>query len=96
MNEIRVIARALARAGKEDQLRCTLFEMLAPTRAERGSGLYELCESNNKGLFYFYEAWESHDALDRHTKAPHYKQLAKNVRDWLEGDFEVNVLDSLG
>jgi quinol monooxygenase YgiN len=96
MDEIRVIARALARAGKEEQLRNTLLGMLVPTRAERGCRLYELYESNNQGLFYFYEKWESQDALDRHTETPHYKQLAQNVRDLLEGAFEVNVLDFLG
>jgi quinol monooxygenase YgiN len=96
MDELRVIARALARAGKEEQLRNTLREMLAPTRAEKGCRLYELYESNNKGLFYFYEKWESQDALDRHTKTPHYRQLVQSVRDLLEGAFEVNVLDSLG
>lgn len=96
MNEIRVIARALAHTGREDELRDTLIEMLPSTRAEQGCRLYVLYESNNKGLFYFYEEWESPDALDRHTKTPHYMQLAKNVRDLLEGDFEVNALDSLG
>jgi quinol monooxygenase YgiN len=96
MDEIRVIARALARTGKQEQLRNTLAEMLAPTRAEQGCRLYNLYESNNQGLFYFYEEWESQDALDRHTKTPHYKQLTKNVRDLLEGVFEVNILDSLG
>ena len=97
MDEIRVIARALARAGKEEQLRNTLAGMLAPTRAERGCRLYELYESNNnRGLFYFYEEWDDQDALDRHTETPHYKQLAQSVRDLLEGAFEVNVLDSLG
>jgi quinol monooxygenase YgiN len=96
MDEIRVIARALARAGKEDKLRNTLVGMLTPTRAEPGCRLYELYESNNGGLFYFYEEWESQDALDRHTKTPHYRQLTQNVRDLLEGAFEVNILDSLG
>jgi quinol monooxygenase YgiN len=96
MDEIRVIARALARAGKEEQLRNTLRGMLALTRSEKGCKLYELYESNNKRLFYFYEKWESQDALDRHTKTPHYKQLTQNIRDLLEGAFEVNVLDSLG
>ena len=95
MDEVRVIARALARSGKEEQLRCTLVGMLAPTRAEQGCKLYELYESNNKGLFYFCEKWESQDALGRHTKTSHYKQLVKNVRDLLEGPFEVSVLDSL-
>ena len=85
MAEIRVIARALARSGKEDQLRNTLVEMLRPTRAEQGCRLYELYESNNRGLFYFYEEWGSQDALDRHTTTPHYKQLTQRVRDLLEG-----------
>jgi quinol monooxygenase YgiN len=96
MDEIRVIARAVARAGKEERLRHTLREMLAPTRAEKGCRLYELYESNTRGLFYFYEKWESQGALDRHTQTPHYKQLEQNVCDLLEGAFEVNVLDSLG
>jgi quinol monooxygenase YgiN len=96
MNEIRVIARALARAGKEDQLRNTLVGMLTPTRAEQGCRLYELYESSNRGLYYFYEKWESQDALERHIETPHYKQLAQDVRDLLESAFEVNVLDPLG
>ena len=80
MDKIRVIARALARTGKEEQLRNTLAGMLTPTRAEHGCRLYE----------------ESRDALDRHTQTPHYKQLAQNSRDLLEGAFEVIFLDSLG
>jgi quinol monooxygenase YgiN len=96
MNEIRVIARALARAGKEDQLRNTLVGMLTPTRAEQGCRLYELYESSNRGLYYFYEKWESQDALERHIESPHYKQLAQDIRDLLESAFEVNVLDPLG
>jgi quinol monooxygenase YgiN len=51
--------------------------MLNPTRAEQGCRLYELYEPNNRGLFYFYEEWESQDALDRHTETPHYKQRRK-------------------
>jgi quinol monooxygenase YgiN len=96
MAEIRVIARALARAGKEHLLRNALVGMLLPTRAEQGCRLYQLYESNSRGLFYFYEEWESQAALARHIKTPHYKQLAHASRDLLEGAFEVNILDSLG
>jgi quinol monooxygenase YgiN len=84
MDEIRVIARALARAGKENQLRNALVGMLTPTRAEPGCRLYQLYKSNNRGLFYFHEEWESQAALDRHTETPHYKQLAHSIRDFLE------------
>jgi quinol monooxygenase YgiN len=36
MTEVRVIARAVARKGKEDQLKALLQGMLAPTHAEPG------------------------------------------------------------
>jgi quinol monooxygenase YgiN len=70
--------------------------MLTPTQAEQGCRLYELYESSNRGLYYFYEKWESQDALNRHIETPHYKQLAQDIRDWLESAFEVNILDPLG
>jgi quinol monooxygenase YgiN len=91
MDEIRVIARTLARAGKENQLRNALVAMLTPTRAEAGCRFYQRYKSNNRGLFYFYEEWGSQAALDRHTETPHYKQLAHTIRDFLEGAFEVNI-----
>jgi quinol monooxygenase YgiN len=53
MTKVRVIARAVARKGKEDQLKELLQGMLAPTRAEPGCGLYELYESGERGRFYF-------------------------------------------
>jgi quinol monooxygenase YgiN len=96
MNEIRVIARALARAEKEEQLRNTLFGMLATTRAGRGADSMSFMSQTTKGLFYFYEEWESQDALDRHIAARHYEQLSQHVPDLLEGAFQVNVLNSLG
>ena len=75
MAEVRVIARALARKGKEDQLRSLLQGMLAPTRAEAGCISYELYESDSRGRFYFDEAWESQAALDKHIATPHFKHL---------------------
>ena len=36
MTEVRVIARSVARKGKENQLRALLQGMLVPTRAEQG------------------------------------------------------------
>ena len=92
MNEVRVIARAVARKGKEDQLKALLQGMLAPTHAESGSKLYELYESGERGRFYFYELWESQAALKQHAASPHYKRLELTVGDLLEEPFEVNIL----
>jgi quinol monooxygenase YgiN len=92
MTEIRVIARAMAGAGKADQLKALLQGMLAPTRAEPGCRLYELYESGERGRFYFYELWESQAALEQHAASPHYQHLELVVGDLLEEPFEVNIL----
>jgi quinol monooxygenase YgiN len=92
MAEVRVIARFVARKGKEDQLRAVLKGMLAPTRAESGCKLYELYESNSKGRFYIYEIYETQAALDQHAASPHFKHLEQTVGELLQEPFEVNIL----
>ena len=95
MSEVRVIARSVARRGRESQLRELLRGMLAPTRAELGCKLYELYESDSKGRFYFYEIWESQAALDRHAASPHFKHLEQTIGELLKEPFEVNILEGI-
>jgi quinol monooxygenase YgiN len=95
MAEVRVIARSLARKGKEDQLKALLQDMLVPTRAESGCKLYELYESDSKGRFYFYEIWESQAALDQHAASPHFKHLEKAIGELVQEPFEVNILERI-
>jgi quinol monooxygenase YgiN len=92
MTEVRVIARAVARQEKEDELRALLQGMLIPTRGEQGCKSYELYESDSTGRFYFDETWESHEALDKHIATPHFRHLDQTVGALLEGPFEVNIL----
>ena len=95
MSEIRVIARAVARKGKEDQLRALLQGMLVPTRAEKGCISYQLYESDAAGRFYFDETWESQAALDKHISTPHFNRLEQAIGELLEGSFEVNILQRI-
>lgn len=95
MAEVRVIAKFVARKGKEKQLRELLRGMLAPTHAEAGCKTYDLYESNSKGRFYFYEIWESQAALDRHAASPHFKHLEQNGAELLQEPFEVNILEAI-
>src|ERR1700687_1178201 len=92
MTEVRVIARSVARKGKEDQLRALLQGMLVPTRADQGCKSYELYESDSTGRFYFDETWESHAALDKHIATPHFRHQEQTIGESLEGPFEVNIL----
>jgi quinol monooxygenase YgiN len=92
MTEVRVIARSVARKGKEDELRALLQGMLVPTRGEQGCKSYELYESDSTGRFYFDETWESHAALDKHIATPHFRHLEQTIGELLVGPFEVNIL----
>jgi quinol monooxygenase YgiN len=95
MTEVRVIARAVARKGKEDQLRALLQGMLIPTRAEPGCKSYELYESDSTGRFYFDETWENQAALDEHLATPHFKHLEQTIGELLNEPFEVNILNRI-
>jgi quinol monooxygenase YgiN len=95
MTEVHVIARSVARRGRENQLRELLQGMLAPTRAEWGCKLYELYESDSKGRFYFYEIWESQAALDQHAASPHFKHLEQTIGQLVQEPFEVNILERI-
>ena len=95
MAEVRVIAKFVARKGKEKQLRELLRGMLAPTHAESGCKAYDLYESDSKGRFYFYELWESQAALDKHAASPHFKLLEQTGGELLQEPFEVNILEAI-
>jgi quinol monooxygenase YgiN len=95
MAEVYVIARSVARKGKEKQLRELLRSMLAPTRAESGCNVYELHESNSSGRFFFYEIWESQAALDHHAASAHFKHLEQAIGELIQEPFEVNILERI-
>jgi quinol monooxygenase YgiN len=92
MPEVRVIARSIARKGRENQVRELLRGMIVSTRAESGCKLYDIYESNTEGRFYFYEIWESQTALDRHAASPHFKHLEQTIGELIQEPFEVNTL----
>ncbi len=92
MAQVRVIARAVAREGKAEELRNLLRGMVAPTRAEAGCIYYELFESNLPGLFYFNELWESQRHLDAHAASRHFTEIFGKSKALMQGPPEVNLL----
>jgi quinol monooxygenase YgiN len=95
MAQVRLIARAVAKQGKQDEVRKVLQRMLAPTHAEQGNVFYELFESHEGGRFFFNELWQSQEALDRHAASPHFRMLEEETRDLLTGPLEINLLTEI-
>ena len=86
MNEndqrIILIARAKAKPQLIQQVKKTLLSMIEPTRAEQGCIEYNLHQSaDDPSVFFFYEIWESKEALDSHTKTPHLMALVEKADD---------------
>jgi quinol monooxygenase YgiN len=95
MAKVHVIARFVAREGKENQLKALLQGMLVPTRAESGCESYELYESDSSGRFYLNETWESQAALDRHMATPHFKRLKQTGTELVKEPFEINLVKGI-
>jgi quinol monooxygenase YgiN len=95
MAEVRVIARAVAREGKAEELGALLGGMVAPTRAEAGCVFYELYASNLPGLFYFNELWESQAHLDAHAASGHFTEIFGKAKALLAEPLEVNLLEAV-
>jgi quinol monooxygenase YgiN len=75
-----VLARFVAKAGKEDELKDVLAAAVAPTRRELGCYQYELLVSTTDPREYcFVERWEGEAALEEHLNTPHTKQMLANV-----------------
>jgi len=69
---VRVVARIVARPGKEDELRAVLRGLVHPTHREPGCVTYELLQNNADPTdFTFVEEWRSDADLDAHLQSAH-------------------------
>ena len=70
---VRVVARVVARPGKEDELRALLRGLIEPTRREPGCVTYELLQNTADPTdFTFVEEWSS-EVMD--TKNLDWKRI---------------------
>jgi quinol monooxygenase YgiN len=79
---ILIIARAMAKPGKETELAAALREVAGPTRAQRGCirfGLYQVVGS--AGTIVGVERWASEEDHHRHLTGPHFQRLADRMAD---------------
>ncbi len=87
---VRVIARLVARPGKEDTLRSLLMGLIAPTRKESGCITYELLhKKGNSREFTFVEEWEDEAALEAHFATDHIKNALAKFPELLAEDLDL-------
>jgi quinol monooxygenase YgiN len=82
---VHVIARFLARPGKEEALKSVLSALVAPTRREIACYQYDLLvNAGDPRDFCFVERWESDKAVDQHGETEHVKAAIRQVEGLLE------------
>ncbi len=94
--EVTVIARVKAKLGKEARVGKILSALVKPTRAEHGCKFYRLFSANEVGLYYFFELWESAEALAKHAESKHILVSREALKDQLEEPLEVSSLTEVG
>ena len=77
---VHVIARFVAKSGKEEALKTALSALIAPTRREIGCYQYDLLMNPaDPRDFCFVERWDSDRALDQHGETDHVKTAISQV-----------------
>jgi quinol monooxygenase YgiN len=72
---VHVVARFVAKAGKEQALKTVLNALIAPTRRELGCYQYDLLENPaDPRDLCFVERWENEKAINQHIDSAHLKQ----------------------
>ena len=93
---VTVIARAVAKPGKEFETRGALLALVAPTLKEKGCINYDLHQDlDDPRIFFFHENWESRALLDEHMQRPHIQAFLARVDELLSEPPEIRVLRRL-
>ena len=88
-----VIASMRAKPGKEQALRDALESLVEPTSKEDGYVNYDLHQGvEDPAVFFFYENWESGQALDAHLATPHLVEFVGIMGDLLDGELSITRL----
>ncbi|WP_419778376.1 putative quinol monooxygenase [Maridesulfovibrio sp.] len=86
-----------AKEGKEVELEKLLSSMIPETAKENGVLEYRLHRlDSSEREFFFYEKYESQEALDSHLASAHYKSLVRNLEGVLASPPAVEMYTLLG
>jgi quinol monooxygenase YgiN len=90
------IVRAKTRPEKAAAFQALFASYVAPSRAEPGCIEYHMLRDlADPTLFMFYEVWASKADLDVHCALPHMAQFAEQRMDYLEEDFDFQLIEML-
>lgn len=93
---ITVFAELKAAAGKEEELRQALQEIIPLTRAESGCIAYRICQvADNPCIFKAFEVFENQEAFDSHLSSAHFIKLQTQAAELLCAEPIIEVCEEI-
>ena len=87
---VHVIARHVAKPGKEEELKAVLSALIAPSRREIGCYQYDLLRNpSDPRDFCFVERWEDTEAFEQHSASAHVKTALADAQNLVEAPPDV-------
>lgn len=82
---VHVVARFVAKPGKEQALKAVLNALIAPARRELGCYQYDLLENpSDPRDLCFVEKWENDKTADQHGESKHLQQALSQAEGLVE------------
>lgn len=87
---VHVIARWVAKPGKEEELKSVLTALIVPSRREIGCYQYDLLRNPaDPRDFCFVERWEHEEAFKQHGATAHVKSAQTQAQSLVESPPDV-------
>ncbi len=95
--QIIVMAKLVAKPGKENEVKYAIKALIGPTRKEAGCVSYNFYQGAvNRAIFLSHEIWASHEMFTKHLETPYIRALQEAGEDLLVGGLEVTFVESIG
>lgn len=89
-----VVAVFRARAGNDEELGRQLLSLVAPTRQEKGSRFYQICQSQyDSAEWLVLENWRDRAAFEFHMSTPYMDAFMEQVSRLCERYPDIRFLD---
>ena len=93
---IRVVAKIFIKPQDKEALLESLQELIEKSRKEKGCRFYDLMQSSkDPSTLCFIEEWESYEALDLHTKTPHFISGNEALQKFLTKEAEMEIFEEI-
>lgn len=85
-----------AKEGNGDDLAKVIREFAPKFLKDPGLVTYQAHRrADNPNVFFFYEKYENNEALTFHSSAPHFKEMFRAMKPFLDGNADIAMYQEI-